>query len=281
VIGVIIAVWLLPDTERQRDVRFDVRGSLALALGATAILAGVNQGPRWGWTNPTILALLVVGALSLRWFVAIERTASDPLLPLRWVRTRNIALPILSQALSNFAYMGGFLMAPLIMADVLGYDTSRISLVVIARPLTFAVVAPLASLVTMRIGERATGMFGAMSVVASMTLFAFVSVDSALWFVIVALALSGAGVGIANPALTSLVANAVDDRDLGVAGAMQQLMNQIGAVLGAVVMTTVQQATENQGVPTSYHAAFAVATGVAVVSLASASFVKSSETATS
>lgn len=281
VVGVIIAFWLLPDTERQADVRFDVRGSIALALGATAILAGINQGPRWGWTNPTILALLVVGALSLRWFVAVERTAVDPLLPLRWVRTRNIALPILSQALSNFAYMGGFLMAPLIMADVLGYDTSKISLVVIARPLTFAVVAPLASLVTMRIGERATGMFGAMSVVASMTLFAFVSVDSALWFVIIALALSGAGVGIANPALTSLVANAVDDRDLGVAGAMQQLMNQIGAVLGAVVMTTVQQATEGGGVTSSYHVAFAVAAGVAMVSLLSASFVKSSDSATS
>ena len=277
VIGVLIAFWLLPDTERQRDVRFDVRGSIALALGAASILAGVNQGPRWGWSNPAIIGLLVLGALALRWFVAIERTATDPLLPLQWVRTRNIALPILSQSLSNFAYMGGFLMAPLIMVDVLGYDTSRISLVVIARPLTFAVVAPLASLVTMRIGERSTSMFGAASVVTSMVLFALVSVDSALWFVIIALALSGAGVGIANPALTSLVANAVDDRDLGVAGAMQQLMNQIGAVLGAVVMTTIQQATESGGVSASYHVAFTVAAGVAFMSLVSASFVRSSD----
>ena len=277
VVGVAIAVWLLPDTERARDVKFDVRGSIALGLAATAILAGVNQGPRWGWSNPIIIGLLVVGALSLRWFVSVERSTSHPLLPLQWVRTRNIALPILSQSLSNFAYMGGFLMAPLIMSDVLGFSTSKISLVVIARPLVFALIAPLASLVTLRIGERATGMFGAASVATSMALFAFVSPDTALWFVVIALALSGAGIGIANPALTSLVANSVHDRDLGVAGAMQQLMNQIGAVLGAVVMTTVQQATLAGGVAASYHIAFAVAFGITLVSFTAASFVVSTE----
>lgn len=277
VMGVVIAMWLLPDTERLHGVRFDVRGSIALGMAATAILAGINQGPRWGWSNPIIIGLLVVGALSLRWFVQVERTTSDPLLPLHWVRTRNIALPIASQSLSNFAYMGGFLMAPLIMADVLGYETSKIALVVIVRPLVFGLVAPLASLVTLRIGERATSMFGAACIGASMVSFAFVSFDTALWFVIVALGLSGAGIGIASPALTSLVANAVDDRDLGVAGAMQQLMNQIGAVLGAVVMTTVQQATESGGVEASYRIAFTVAAGVTLVSVTAASFVKSSE----
>jgi MFS family permease len=171
-------------------------------------------------------------------------------------------------------------MAPLIMADVLGYETSKIALVVIVRPLVFGLVAPLASLVTMRIGERATSMFGSACVTASMVSFAFVSVDTALWLVLVALALSGAGIGIANPALTSLVANAVDDRDLGVAGAMQQLMNQIGAVLGAVVMTTVQQATESNGVEGSYRAAFIVAGAVTLVSVTAASFVKSSPRST-
>ena len=120
-------------------------------------------------------------------------------------------------------------------------------------------------------------MFGAACIGASMVSFAFVSFDTALWFVIVALGLSGAGIGIASPALTSLVANAVDDRDLGVAGAMQQLMNQIGAVLGAVVMTTVQQATESGGVEASYRIAFTVAAGVTLVSVTAASFVKSSE----
>ena len=275
VLGVVIALWLLPDTEKTPDVRFDVRGSISLGLGATMILAGINQGPKWGWSSPSIVVLLAAGVVLLYAFVQIERSTSDPLMPLRWVRTRNIAFPVASQALSNFAYMGGFLMAPRIMHDVLRWDTSQVSFVVITRPLTFALIAPLASLVTIRIGERATGVFGALCVSASMFLFALVSPTSGLLIVMFALGLSGAGIGIANPALTSLVANAVDERDLGVAGAMQQLMNQIGAVLGSVILATVHESLVDGGVTHSYRVAFLVAMAVALGSSIVASNVKS------
>jgi MFS family permease len=239
------------------------------------ILAGINQGPKWGWASPSILALLAAGAVLLYSFVRIEKSTSDPLMPLHWVRTRNIAFPVASQALSNFAYMGGFLMAPRIMHDVLRWDTSQVSFVVITRPLTFALIAPLASLVTIRIGERATGVFGAICVSTSMLLFALVSPTSGLLIVMFALGLSGAGIGIANPALTSLVANAVDERDLGVAGAMQQLMNQIGAVLGSVILATVHESLADGNVTGSYRAAFLVAMGVALCSSFVASYVRS------
>lgn len=283
IVGVVIALWLLPDTEKTPDVRFDVRGSITLGVGATMILAGINQGPKWGWSSPPTIALLVAGVTLLVSFVRIEKTTSDPLMPLRWVRTRNIALPVASQALSNFAYMGGFLMAPRIMHDVLRWDTSQVSFVVITRPLTFALIAPLASLVTIRIGERATGVFGALCVSTSMLLFSLVSPSTGLVLVMFALGLSGAGIGIANPALTSLVANAVDERDLGVAGAMQQLLNQIGAVLGSVVLATVHESLVDNGVDGSYRAAFLVAMGVALCSSLVASYVMSTprEAATS
>ena len=67
--------------------------------------------------------------------------------------------------------------------------------------------------------------------------------------------------------MTSLVANAVDERDLGVAGAMQQLMTQMGAVFGSVVMTTVQQSSDGDATATTFAAAFYVAMGVAVVAM--------------
>ncbi|MBM3828337.1 MAG: MFS transporter [Actinobacteria bacterium] len=268
IVGVVIAVWLLPDTERSAEVHFDVAGSVALGLGATMLLAGVNQGPKWGWDSLLTVGLLCASIASLALFVRIEKRARDPLLPLRWLRTRNVAYPVLSQTLANFAYMGGFLLAPLVLSEVMQFDNSKISFVVIARPLTFALVAPLASLVTIRVGERAMGVVGGFCVVMSMFLFAAIDIESPLMVVLVALGLSGAGIGIASPAMTSLVANAVDERDLGVAGAMQQLMTQMGAVFGSVVMTTVQQASSgDDSSASSFVAAFYVATGAAAVAM--------------
>lgn len=267
-IGVAIALWLLPDTERLKGVTFDVAGSVTLGAGAAMMLAGVNQGPQWGWQSPATVSLLVLSVLSLTAFIRIERRVEHPLLPLEWLRTRNIALPVLSQTLSNFAYMGGFLLAPQVLDEVLRYDTAKISLVVISRPLTFAIVAPLASLITIRLGERVMGVAGTLCVVASMLAFTTVGPGTGLMLMLFALGLSGAGIGVSSPAMTSLVANAVDDRDLGVAGAMQQLMTQLGAVFGSVVMTSVQQSV-GRGQPTaeSFVAAFRVATVVALIAV--------------
>jgi MFS family permease len=61
--------------------------------------------------------------------------------------------------------------------------------------------------------------------------------------VVLGLGLSGIGFGIAAPALTALVANAVDDETVGVAGAMQQLLSQMGAVLGSTVMISIHEMT--------------------------------------
>ena len=273
-IGVVVALWLLPGTDRLQGVRFDVKGSVTLGVGATSILAAISQGPNWGWSSPATLGLAVVGVVSIVVFVRIEGRVSDPLVRLDWFRTRNIAFPVLSQTLTNFAYMGGFILAPQVLEQGLALSTSTTGLLVIARPLTFSLIAPLAGLVTIRVGERSAGVAGAVGVVASMVCWAFVGADTALWFIVVALALSGAGLGIASPAMTSLTANAVDESDLGVAGAMQQLMTQLGAVVGTVVLTTVS-VDGGAGNLAPYQHAFWVAAAVAVAGIAAAAMVRS------
>ena len=273
-IGVVVALWLLPGTDRLTGVRFDVKGSLTLGLGATALLAGVSQGPKWGWASSAVVGCFLTGVLSLVAFVRIQQRVADPLIRLDWLRTRNVAWPVLSQTLTNFAYMGGFILAPQVLLKGLELTESRTGLLVIARPLTFSLVAPLAGLVTIRVGERSAGVVGASGVVASMACWALVGSETSLWFIVVALALSGAGLGIASPAMTSLTANAVDEADLGVAGAMQQLMSQLGAVVGTVVLGTISVGggVDDLG---PYQRAFAVAAVVAAMGAIAASFVRS------
>jgi MFS family permease len=98
-------------------------------------------------------------------------------------------------------------------------------------------------MVTMRIGERRSGVIGAIGIIVSMLLLSSVSAGSSDIVIALGLAMSGVGFGIAGPALTGLVANAVDDETVGVAGAMQQLLSQMGAVLGSTVMISIHEMT--------------------------------------
>jgi len=265
ILGAVVSWWLLRDTERQPGARFDAAGALTLGGGATLLLLGINRGGTWGWNSPLIVGAIALGVLLLYAFVQVERRVAAPMVPPQWFRTRNIAFPVLSQALANFAYMGGFMIIPQMLKDGVGLSLATVGWLIIARPLTFAVAAPLGARVTMRTGERFAGMFGSMTVFVSMIVLSTVREATPLWLIAFGLGLSGLGLGVASPALSALLANAVDDEQLGIASAMQQLVTQMGALLGATVMISVHEATSDQGVLASYSNALVVGAALCVV----------------
>lgn len=277
VAGALVAWWLLRDTERKPGVRFDVEGALTLGLGAGLVLFGVNRSGAWGWASPWVVLAVAAGVLTLGSFVMVERRAESPIIPPAWFRTRNVAFPVLSQSLANFGYMGAFMIVPQMLQDGVGLALATVGWLIIARPLTFAVVAPLGARVTMRVGERFAGMFGSMTVFTSMVVLSAVREDTPLWLIAFGLALSGLGLGVAAPAMSALLANAVDDGQLGAASAMQQLVTQMGALLGATVMISVQEATADGGLLESYANALIVGASLCVVAGLLASEVRSTD----
>lgn len=279
-LGALVAWWLLRDTEHQPGAKFDVWGALTLGSGAALVLLGINRGASWGWSSPFTIAALLAGVLLLRFFVQVERRVAAPMLPPRWFRTRNVAFPVLSQSLANFGYMGAFMIVPQMLQQGAGLSLATVGWLIIARPLTFAVVAPLGAQVTMRTGERVAGMFGAMTVFTSLIILSSVRTDTPLWLIAFGLALSGLGLGVSSPAMSALLANAVDDDQLGSASAMQQLVSQMGALLGATVMITLQEATSADGILPSYANSLVVGASVCVVAGLLASEARSTVRAT-
>jgi len=275
-IGCLIAGWLLSDTERKSNVKFDVQGAIFLGLGSVLVLLAINRGPSWGFLSTRTFAVALLGVAALVVFVRVERRASDPMLPLHWFGTRNVAFPVLSQAMTNFAYMGGFMIVPQLLEIGLGFSTAHIGWLIIARPLVFSIVAPFSGRIATRIGERNAGVIGATCVLASMLALSQIDVGSPNWFIAFGLSLSGVGLGIASPALTALLANSVEIADLGVASAVQQLLNQMGAVLGAAVMVGIHEATLGSGVVKSFSFALLAGAITSVIGIFAASAVRPS-----
>lgn len=273
-VAFVIALWLLPGTDRIPGARFDIAGSFTLGAGAFLLLLAISQGRGWGWSSPVTIGCFVAAVLFGVAFVKVEQRADAPLVVLEWFRTRNIAFPVLSQLLTNFAYLGGLFLIPVVLGSRgLGHSITEIGNLSIARPLAFSLIAPFAGMLTLRVGERVSGVLGAIGVVVSMLLWATVGPGTGILFILVATAFSGLGLGTASPALTSLTANAVDPADIGVAGAMQQLMTQLGGVMGSAVLATlsVSGSTGNFG---PYHTGFLVGAVAAALGGVAALFVQ-------
>jgi EmrB/QacA subfamily drug resistance transporter len=263
-----------------RRPRIDGWGAATLGTACVALLLAVNRGPVWGWNDPVVIAGAVAAIVAAVAFPFVERRVEYPLLPLRYLRRRNFAFPILSQFCTNFAYMGAFAITPLLLQNEFGRTAEEATLLSIPRPLVFAIAGPVAGYLTVRVGERSAGVFGAASITTSMLALAAVDAGDADWVIVVAVALSGLGMGASSPAMAASIANAVDDHDLGIAGASQQMVNQVGVAIGIQVMLAVQTAREaSVGAVAAYGDAYLVGAVVAGVGVVLAAFVRSSRRA--
>jgi EmrB/QacA subfamily drug resistance transporter len=268
-IALLVNSVVLRETEPTVGERLDIGGAALLALGIGSLLFGLNKSTDWGWTSTGVLVSLALCPLALLAFVVVERRAVDPLLPLEWLRRRNFSLPCISSLFANFAYMGGFFLTPLLLERGFGYSVSHAGYLQIARPLTFSIAAPVAGYLAVRTGERAASVSGLAVIVLSMLVFASLQAPGNDVVIVIALGLSGMGMGVAAPSLAASLSNAVELARMGTASAAMQMTGQVGAVAGIQIMETVQVARQHvAGVVGSFSEAYvvgAVAAGLGVV----------------
>jgi EmrB/QacA subfamily drug resistance transporter len=263
-----IGAVVLRETPRSPRVAIDYRGAAALALATVPPLLALQLGRDRGWLDPAPIALLGIAVVGLLAFVRCERRAADPLLPLDFLRRRNFTASLLAQALAQFAYMGGFIITPLLMQDRFGYAVAGTALLMLCRPLSFSLSSPVSGYVAVRVGERRAAVLGTALVVVSMACFAVAASQGWVVLIAIALVLSGLGLGAASPSLISSAANSVEPEHLGIANAAQQMVTLIGAVAGMQVLATVQDGG-------AFSTAYIVGLAVAAPAVIAAAFVRS------
>ncbi|MGI9614861.1 MAG: MFS transporter [Acidimicrobiales bacterium] len=234
-------------TERQEGVSIDYLG--AATLGG-AVLAGLlaltrasqrigTVGAGTALTDPATLALAATCVAGIAAFIRVERRTAQPMLQLRYFRRRTFTMPMVSSAMVQFAYMGGFVVTPALLGSVYGYSVSAIALILASRPGAFSLASPLGGYLATALGERRPIVGGSLCMVASMAAFAVAAQmtgSTGLVVIVGGLVLSGISAGISQPAVASMVVGAVDDHDVGIANGMSQQMTMIGIVSGIQTM---------------------------------------------
>jgi EmrB/QacA subfamily drug resistance transporter len=239
-VAALAGMLVLHETPRARHVDIDWAGVVTLALASTALLLGLNLAEAEGWTSPVVLGLLCVSPVALACFVAVERRVTHPLVPLQLFSNRGYSAVMVGRTCFQFAYMGGFIITPLLVQEEFGFTVAAASLVMVCRPLTNSLSAPTSGYVAVRVGERKVSLVGIVLLVVSMITFAVGAAGESLALVVVGLLLSGVAGGTATPSLVTIAANTLPEDHLGVGNAAQQMADAIGAVIGIQVLATVQ-----------------------------------------
>src|SRR5215468_8643739 len=149
------------ETPRLQQREFDLPGQMA-AVAALGLLAGalIEAGQR-GWADPLVLAGFALAAAAGALFVAQERRATQPMLPLSLFGHRMFALTSLIGLLVNIAIYGLIFVLSLYFQEINGLSAFQTGLAFVPMMGAVLPVNLVAPRVAERIGAPATIALGA------------------------------------------------------------------------------------------------------------------------
>jgi EmrB/QacA subfamily drug resistance transporter len=250
-----VARWV-PESRDAQPGRLDfagfVLGTAGLGCLIYAAIAGEYKGYGTGW----VIALFVIGGLSLIAFVRVELRVAHPMLNLSYVRKPIVSSALFAAFAVYFSVFAIFFFTALYLDIALQY--SGVKLAGMFAPMAAAIV--FGGLFTgrwvARAGSRGPMVTGCAVAAVGMLLARHeIGEGPGLTFglLALALALAGLGFGITVVPLTSAVLSHVPSRHSGMAASATNTARQLGAVFGVAALGAVINAHLIDGVHEFVH----------------------------
>jgi EmrB/QacA subfamily drug resistance transporter len=218
----------------------DILGLVLAGAGTLGVTWGLVRANDLGWTSAEVLTTLGAGASLIAAFLAWERRARSPMLPLALFRKRGFAS---ANAVSFFMYAGLFgalfLMAQFLQTG-LGHSPLDAGLGLLPWTATPMLIAPVAGALADRFGNRPFMVLGLVLQAVGYAWIALIAKPGMGYLELgVAFTVAGVGTSLCFPTVANAVMGSVPLQEAGVASGMNSAMRELGGVLGVTVLAAV------------------------------------------
>lgn len=240
-VGCAIGAWrFVPTTRPSPGLRLDLPGGVLIGAGVAALVFAGATAEIDGWGSPVVVGLIVAAVVLLALFALCESREPHPLLPLRILADRQRLGANLSFLAANVANNGAFLLLTYQAQRILGYGAlltgvAFLPLVLVIAPVSIRVAPQLLA----RHSRRALITAGLVSMAIAMLAMTRLSAGGSYLQLLAPLVFIGLGMGLSSGPASSAGAQVEDPADASAASSVVRFSQQIGAALGAAIMTTI------------------------------------------
>ena len=236
----VAASRVISESRADGTTRYDIPGALLSTAGLVSLVYGFTKAVTIGWSSATTLTMIAVGMILLVAFVVVEARSASPLLPLRVVLERNRGGSYLAALLLVVGMFAMFLFVSYYMQQILHYSAAKAGVAFLPFALGVIFAAGAGTNLLPKVGPRVAIAAGLLTSSLGLSWLTQIGVHTSYWtHLFPQLIAMSLGMGLAFPALSSTALTKVRDRDSGVASALLNTTQQVGASLGAALLNTI------------------------------------------
>ncbi len=212
--------------------KFDVVGSVAYAISIVMFMYGFSSLPAVRG-----IVLFVIGAAGLAFFARWEMRTASPIFNVNLFRKNKVFffsnVAVFISYIATFAV--GFLLS-IYLQDIKGLNPDRAGLVLITASVLMAIFTPISGRISDRIEPRMVASVGMSLNCLALLLLTFVGSGTPIWYIMIALAINGLGIGFFASPNTNAIMSSVEKKALGVAAGTLGTMRTAGMMVSMGIM---------------------------------------------
>ncbi|HEY7455347.1 MAG TPA: MFS transporter [Thermoleophilaceae bacterium] len=247
-----VALALLSRSRGPNDT-LDLRGVALASSGLLGVVFGIVRSQALGWTSTTVLGSIGIGLVLLAAFVAWELRAPAPMLPMRFFRNRGFAATNGVAFAMFFGAFGSIFLLAQFFQVAQGYSPLEAGIRTLPWTAMPIFVAPLAGVLSDRIGSRPLMVAGLALQAAGLAYIAIVTAPDVAYAALVpGFVMAGSGMALVFAPSANALLSAVRPGEAGQASGANNTIREIGGVLGVAVLASVFTDAGGYGSPQDY-----------------------------
>jgi DHA2 family multidrug resistance protein len=228
-----------PAIRVRKTARVDWLGIALLVIGVGALQTFIERGNRLDWFDSTLICwLAAIAAASLVGFVWHELRTSDPVVDLRVLRHRALAVGCVYGALVGVGLYGSVFLFPLFTQQVLHWNSWQSGIGIAPSSLATAVMMFIAGRLVWRVGPAPLFAAGMMLFVPTLWAMSHWTAQSGWWDLFVPQIGRGVAMGLMFVPLSLSTLRALPPADTLQGAGLFNLFRQTGGSMGIAVLAT-------------------------------------------
>jgi EmrB/QacA subfamily drug resistance transporter len=220
--------------------QLDLAGMVLAGVGLFALTWGPVRAPSVGWSSPEVAGSLAAGAALMAAFLAWERRARYPMLPLGYFARRGFATANAVIFFQFISVIGSLFFITQLFQIGMGYSPLQAGLRILVWMAMPMLIAPVAGALADKIGNRPFMVTGLVMQAAGLGwLAAAAGPGVGYGALIIPLAIAGIGTAMCFPTVANEVTGSVPAADVGVAAGTNTALQTLGGVFGVAILAAI------------------------------------------
>jgi DHA2 family multidrug resistance protein len=226
--------------EKRLSGAVDWWGILFLVVGIGSLQIVLERGERDDWFAATYILVLTVLAVSgIVAFIARELLAEDPIVDLRVLKDRSLAVGTLFTFIMGFGLYASLFIFPVFAQSLLGFTAMQTGLILLPGSLATGVMMPIVGkLLQKKVPAQLMNALGFFSFFLFTLLLSRSTLDSARQDFFWPLIFRGVGLGLLFVPLTTLALSGLKGPAIAQGAGLTNMMRQLGGSFGVALITT-------------------------------------------